>query len=126
MVETRDVTWEATPDVGAPSPQLPVVPEQGGPQGLEDALELGRTEAFVFDPTTPLPRLERGIPHQLRAVYPITQASDDYRAEDAESKDASTASSESSDSDYSSRDGSDESTLKEEPWATRPPLTVGL
>ena len=66
--------------MGAPPPQLPKVPEQGGPQGLEDALELGRTEKFVFDPTTPLPRLGRGIPHQFRAVYPMTQASDDYRA----------------------------------------------
>ena len=30
VVETRDVTWEATLDVGAPSPQLPEIPEQGG------------------------------------------------------------------------------------------------
>ena len=67
VVETRDVAWESTLDVGAPSTQLPEAPEQGGAQGLEEAPELGGTEDFSPDPTTPLPRLGRGIPHQLEA-----------------------------------------------------------
>ena len=105
------MTWEATLDVEAPSPQLPEVPEHGGTQGIEDAPELGGTEDFASDPTTPLPRLRRGIPHQLRVVPPMTQASDEFRAEDVESNNISTASSESSDSDSSSQAGSDVSTL---------------
>ena len=68
VVETRDVTWEATLDVEAPSPQLPGIPEQGETQGIKDAPELEGTEDYVSDPTTPLPRLGRGTPHQLRVV----------------------------------------------------------
>ena len=79
-------------------------------QGLEDAPELEGTEDFASDPTTLLPRLGREIPHELRMVPPMTQASDDFRAEHVESNDTSTASSESSDSDSSSRDGSGAST----------------
>ncbi|CAM9264707.1 unnamed protein product, partial [Laminaria digitata] len=72
--------------------------------------------ADVFDsaPTAPLPVLGRGIPHQLRAVSPMTQADDDFQAGDAEPNDASTVNSESSDSDSSSRDGSDASTSDDE------------
>ena len=44
---------------------MPETPEQGGTQEIEDAPELEGAEDFVFDPTTPLPRLGRGIPHQL-------------------------------------------------------------
>ena len=121
MVETRDVTWEATLDVGAVLSQLPEVPEQGGAQGLEDAPELGGTEDFVSAPTTPLPVLGRGIPHQLRAVSPMTQAvspipqaGDEFRAEYVEPNDTSAVSSELSDSDSSSQDGSDASTSDDE------------
>ena len=59
---------------------------------------------------TPLPELGRAIPHQPRAVSPMTRASDDFLAEDVESNDTCTASSESSDNDSSSQDGSDAST----------------
>ena len=121
VVETRDVTWEATLDVGAVLSQLPEVPEQGGTQGLEDAPELGGTEDFVSAPTTPLPVLGRGIPHQLRAVSPMTQAvspipqaGDEFRAEDVEPNDTSAVSSELSDSDSSSQDGSDASASDDE------------
>ena len=101
------MTWEATLDVEAPSPQLPEVPEQGGTKRLEDAPELRGTEDFSSDSTTPLPRFGRGIPHQLRVLSPMTHASDHFRPEDV---DTSTASSESSDSDSSSQGGSDVST----------------
>ena len=47
MVETRDVTWETTLDVGAVLSQLSEVPEQEGTHGLENAPELGGTEDFV-------------------------------------------------------------------------------
>ena len=121
VVETRDVTWEATLDVGAVLSQLSEVPEQGGTQGLEEAQELERTEDFVSAPTTPLPVLGRGIPHQLRAVYPMTQAvsptpqaADKFRAEDVEPNDTSAVSSELSDSDSSSQDRSDASASDDE------------
>ena len=53
VVETRDVTWEATLDVGAPSPELPNFPDQERTRGLEDAPELGGTEDCLRpdDPT---------------------------------------------------------------------------
>ena len=63
MVETRDVTWEATLDEGAVPSQLSEVPEQGGVLELEDAPELGGTKDFGSAPTTPLPVLSSGIPH---------------------------------------------------------------
>ena len=72
MVKTRDVTWESTLYVEGPSPQLPEVSEQGGAQGLEDAPEMGGTGDFASDPTTPLPRLGRGFPRQLRVASPMT------------------------------------------------------
>ena len=62
MVETRDVTWEVE------------LPEQAGVEELEDAPEAGGTDDVDSAPTTPLP----GIPHQLRAVSPKTQADDDF------------------------------------------------
>ena len=65
---------------------------------------------FASDPTTPLPRLGRGIPHQLRVVSSMTQSSEDCPSQDVESNATSTASSESSDSDSSSQAGSDVST----------------
>ena len=83
--------------MGASSPQLPEVSELGG------------TENFGSVPKASLPGLGRGIPNQLRAVSPMTQASDDLRVQDVESNDTSTASSKSSDSDSSFRDGSDAS-----------------
>ena len=73
----------------ASPPQLPEIPEQEGTQGIEDAPELDGTEDFVSDPTTPLPRLGRGIPHQLRVVPPMRQASGDFQAE-VEPNDTST------------------------------------
>ena len=54
---------------------------------------------------TPLPVLGRGIPHQLRAVSPMTQTGGDFQAESAELNDSSTVSSEPPDSDTSCRDG---------------------
>ena len=36
VVETRDVTWEATLSTGAPSPRLPEMPEQGWTMDLEE------------------------------------------------------------------------------------------
>ena len=94
------MTWEATLDEGAVLSQLAEVPEQGGALELEDAPELGGTEDFGSAPTAPLPVLGRGIPHQLRAVSPMTravspipQAGDEFRAEDVEPNDASAVSS---------------------------------
>ena len=114
------MTWEATLNVGAVLSQLSKVPEQGGTRGL-DAPELGGTEDFVSAPTTPLPVLGRGIPHQLRAVSPMTQevspipqAGDEFRAEDVEPNDTSAVSSELPDSDSSSQDGSDASASDDE------------
>ena len=66
MVETRDVTWEVE------------LPEQAGVEELEDAPEAGGTDDVDSAPTTPLPVLGKGIPHQLRAVSPKTQADDDF------------------------------------------------
>ena len=110
VVKSRDVTWGATLNMEAPSPQLPVIPEQGQTQGIENAPELEGTEDFVSDPTTPLPELERGISHKLRVVPPMTQTSGGFCAEDVEPNHTSTASSESSNSDSSSQAGSDVST----------------
>ena len=109
VVETRDVTWEATLDVEASPPPLPEIPRQGGTEGLEDAPEPGGTDDFDPDPTTPLPVLGRGIPHQLRAVSPMTQAGGDLQAESEELNDSSTVSSEPPESDTSSRDDDDAS-----------------
>ena len=74
VVDTRDVKWQATLELEAPSFQLPEVPEQGGTQRLKDAPEPGGADNFSSDPTTPLQRLGRGTPHQLRVVSPMTQA----------------------------------------------------
>ena len=112
VVEMRDLTWEAALRAGAPSPPLPEMSEQGGTMELGEAPEPGGTDDFASAPTTPLPVLPvlgRGIPRQLRAVSPITQAGDDLQAEGVELNDSSTISSESSDSDSSSRGGSDAS-----------------
>ena len=114
MVESRDVTWEATLDVEASPPRLLELPEQGGAEELEDAPVPGGTDGFDSDPMTPLPVFGRGIPHQLRAASPKTQTDDDFQAGDAGSNDASTVSSESSDSDSSCWDGSDASTSNDE------------
>ena len=100
LVETRDVTWGGNGCCGSAATPAAGDPEQGGTQGTEDAPELGLTGDSAFDPTTPQPRLGRGIPHQLRVVSPMAQACDDFRAEDVESDDRSMASSESSDSDF--------------------------
>ena len=114
VVETRDVTWEAMLDAEASPPRLLGLPEQGGAEELEDAPEPGGTDGVDSAPTTPLPVLGRGVPHQVRAMSPKAQADDDFQAGDTEPKDASTVSSDSSDSDSSSRDGSDASTSDDE------------
>ena len=92
MVETRDVAWEATLDVGAPLPQLPEIPEQGRTQGIEDAPDMGGTQDFVSDPTTPPPTWEGGTSRHRRVVPPTTQASRGFRADDVETNDTSAAS----------------------------------
>ena len=94
---------------------------------LGETPEPGGTDDFVSVPTTPLSALGREIPHQLRAVSPMTEAGDDLQAEGVRMNDASTISGESSDSDSSFRDGSDapytHHTLTIEP---RPRLRDGL
>ena len=72
VVETRDVTWEATLNEGAPPHSLPEIPELGGTMELGEDHEPSGTGVFSSAPTTPLPALGRGIPHQLRAVSPMT------------------------------------------------------
>ena len=109
VVETRDVTWETTLSTEAPSPPLPEMPEQGGAVNLEEAPEPGGTDVYESAPTTSLPLLGREIPHQLRAVSPMTQASGDSQAESEELNDSSTVSSEPFESDTSSRDDDDAS-----------------
>ena len=111
VVETRDVTWEATLSIGTPSPPLPEMPEQGGTVDLEEAPEPGGTDVYESAPTTPLPVLGRGIPHQLRAVSPMTQAGGDSQAEREELNDSSTVSNEPPESDTSSRDDDDASSF---------------
>ena len=76
---------------------------------LEEAPEPGGTDVYESTPTTPLPVLGTGIPHQLRAVSPMTQAGRDSQAESAELNDSSTVSSEPPESDTSSRDDDDAS-----------------
>ena len=109
VVETRDVTWEATLSIGTPSPPLPEMPEQGGTVDLEEAPEPGGTDVYESAPMTPLPVLGRGISHQLRAVPPMTQAGGDSQAESEELNDSSTVSSEMPESDTLSRDDDDAS-----------------
>ena len=109
VVETRDVTWEATLSTGAPSPPLPEMPEQGRTVDLKEAPEPGGTDVYESAPTTPLPVLGRGIPHQLRAVSPVTQAGGGSQAKSEELNDSSTVSSEPPESDISSRDDDDAS-----------------
>ena len=109
VVETRDVTWEATLSTGAPSPPLPEMPEHGGTVDLEEAPEPERTDVYESAPMTPLPVLGRGISHQLRAVPPMTQAGGDSQAESEELNDSSTVSSEMPESDTLSRDDDDAS-----------------
>ena len=114
----RDLSRESALRAGAPSPPLPEMSEQGGTMELGEAPEPGGTDDFASAPTTPLPVLPvlgRGIPRQLRAVSPITQAGDDLQAEGVELNDSSTISSESSDSDSSSRDGAMRHPLTMEP-----------
>ena len=60
-------------------------------------------------PTTPLSVLGRDIPHQFRAVSPMTQSSGDFQPESVELNASSTVSSEPPDSDTSSRNGNDAS-----------------
>ena len=109
VVETKDVTWEARLSTGAPLPPLPEVPEQGGTVDLEEAPEPGGTDVYESAPTTPVPVLERRIPHQLRAVSPMTQGGGDSQAESEEHNDSSTVSSEPPESDTSPRADDDAS-----------------
>ena len=114
LIETRDVTWEATLRAGAPSSPLPKMPEQGRTMGLGKAPEPGGTDDFASAPTTQLPVSGRGISHQLRAVSPMTQAGGDLQSEGLGLNDSSIIISESSDSDSSSRHGSDASPSDDE------------
>ena len=93
MVETRDVTWEATLSTGAPSPWLPEMPEQGGTMDPEEVSESGGVDDYESAPTTPLPVLGSGITQQLRVVAPMTQTGGDFQAESVELNDLSTVSS---------------------------------
>ena len=77
--------------------------------GLEEAPEPGGTDDYESAPTTPLPVLGRGIPHQLRAVSPMTETGGGFQAESVELNDSSTVSSEPPNSDALSRDGNDAS-----------------
>ena len=87
VVDTRDVTWEATLSTGTPSPPLPDMTQPGGTVDLEEAPGPGGTDDYESGPTTPLLVLGRGIPHQLRAVSPMTQAGGDLQAESEELND---------------------------------------
>ena len=81
VVETRDVTWEATLSTGAPSPRLPEMPEQGWTMDPEEMSEPEGTDDYESAPTTPLPVLGKGSPHQQRVVSPITQTGCDFQTE---------------------------------------------
>ena len=51
---------------------------------LEEVSEPGGTDDYESAPTTPLPVLGRGIPHQLRVVSPMspmTQTGGDFQAD---------------------------------------------
>ena len=79
---------------------------------LEEVSEPGGTDDYESAPTTPLPVLGRGIPHQLRVVSPMspmTQTGGDFQADIVDLNDSSTVGSEPPDSDTSSRDGNDTS-----------------
>ena len=89
---------------------------------LEEAPEPGGTDDYESAPTIPLPVLGRGIPHQIRAVSPMTETGGDSQAESVELNDSSTVSSEPPDGNNSSRDGSDASSSDDgasTPTATR-------
>ena len=82
VVETRDVKWEAPPDLPPvqlqqlASPELAGVPElagtsgQGEASGLGESAEPGGLDDFDSGPATRLPKLGRGIPHQPRVASP--------------------------------------------------------
>ena len=94
---------------GSPSPRQPEMPDQGRAMGLREEPESGGTDEYESAPTTPQPVLGRGIPHQVRAVSPMTQTGGDFQAESVELNDSSTIRSEPPDSDTLSRDGNDAS-----------------
>ena len=126
VVETRDVTWEATLDVEAPSPQLPEIPKQGGTLGLGDAPELGGTENFASEPMTPLSRLRREILHQLRVMSPMTQASEHFRAEEWSQTTLQRPAADRPTTILPLRLAVTCQPRRTESWATRQPLTVKL
>ena len=84
VVETRDVTRETLPVMVVPpvqlrqlaSPELGGASELGGMSEPGGASEVGQTseseglDDFNSGPPTPLPMLERGIPHQRRLTPP--------------------------------------------------------
>ena len=78
---------------------------------LEDAPEPGGANAYESAPTTPMPVLGGGIPHQLHAVSLMTEAGGDLQAESAELTDSSTGSNEPPENDTSFRDGTDASSF---------------
>ena len=100
VVDTRDVTWEATPHAGAAPHSLTEMPEQRGAMELGEDPDPRGTGGFSSAPTTPMPVLGMGIPHQFRVVSPMTRASDGLQPQGV-------VSSESPDSDSSSRVRSD-------------------
>ena len=109
VVETRNMKWDATLEVEAPSPSCRRFRSREGHRGYRTRQSCeGRRICLRPDDSTL--RFGRGIPYQLRVMSPLTQASDEFRAEDVQSNDTSAASSESSDSGSSSRAGSDAST----------------
>ena len=81
---------------------------------LEDAPEPGGANAYESAPTTPMPVLGGGIPHQLHAVSLMTEAGGDLQAESAELTDSSTGSNEPPENDTSSRDGTDASSFADD------------
>ena len=109
MVKTRNVIWEAARSTETPSLRLSEMPEQGWTMDLEEVSNPGGTDDYESAPTTPLPVLGRGTPHQLRVVSPMTQTGGDCQAESVDPSDSSTVSSEPPDIDTSSLNGNDAS-----------------
>ena len=76
---------------------------------LEEAPDPEGTDGYESSPTTPLPVLGRGVPHELRTVSPMTQTGGDFQAESVGLNESSMVSIEPHYSDTLSRDGNDAS-----------------
>ena len=114
MVKTRNVIWEAARSTETPSLRLSEMPEQGWTMDLEEVSNPGGTDDYESAPTTPLPVLGRGTPHQLRVVSPMTQTGGDCQADSVDLNDSSAVSSEPPDSDTSCLNGNDASSSDDE------------